>query len=117
MTNLVECPYLGADELLITEAERSALIRLIPKLLGGEISEGDFKMTSWCACARYHLNVELGEVRPSDSCGRSSALHSLFGGGDMSGHPDGWCWNGLSYADATPAQGAVAIANFLTHGK
>ena len=113
MTNLVECPYKSANELLITESERSALIRLIPQLLSGQISEGDFKMSSWCACIRYHLNVELGEVAPSTES-RSQSLNQLFGG---NGHGDMACWNGFGYADATPAQGAVAIANFLTHGK
>lgn len=114
MTNLVECPYKNADELLITESERSALVRLIPRLLSGQISEGDFRMTSWCACIRYHLNVELGEVAASTQ-ERSPSLRPLFGGGHYNGPYE--CWSGLHYADATPAQGAVAIANFLTHGK
>lgn len=116
MTNLVECPYKTAGELGITEAEREGLVRLIPQLLSGQIAESDFKMTSWCNCIRYHLNVELGEKAPSTES-RSASLHPLFGGGHISGYPEDRCWAGLSYADATPAQGAVAIANFLTHGK
>jgi hypothetical protein len=103
-------PYLTAEALHISEAERKALIEVHRDFAGGHVPESAFSMEAWTSCIACFVSEKLGE----QTCGipsYSPALYALY----VEWNPGQTRWK-LGRSKPDTGHAAKAILNFLTLG-
>jgi hypothetical protein len=102
--------YKPADELRITNSERTALIELSRELVDGSIAAESFGMASWTNCICGHMRNKLGMSLAIGRNPASPAASGLFTGHTKYFGPDP---TGSGLKGRTRADASRAIQNFL----